>query len=82
MEITRKVKKNPKRFLGYFVGLKESRKIPARFPARFPSPKSKKITDNLLQERRKNLSPKKQDTFDPDKGQESAISGLRLHWIF
>ena len=23
-----------------------------------------------------------QDTFDHDKGQKSAISGLHLHWIF
>ena len=32
----------------YFVGQKKSRKIPGKFPAKFPSPKSKKITDELL----------------------------------
>ena len=36
----------------YFVGLKKSRKIPAKCPAKFPSQKFYKFTDELLQRRR------------------------------
>ena len=48
---------SPKVLSLYFVGPKESRKIPATFPAKFPSQKYKKITDELLQDCRENSCP-------------------------
>ena len=41
-------------FESLFCGPEKSRKIPAKLPAKFPSPKSKKFTDELLQEHREN----------------------------
>ena len=38
----------------YFVGQKKSRKIPGKFPAKFPPQKSKKFTNELLQDRQEN----------------------------
>ena len=54
--LTKNVPKLSLNFLSLgFVGLNKSRKIPAKFPAEFPSPKiQKKVTDELLQERREN----------------------------
>ena len=53
---TKNAPKFPLKFLSlYSVGQKKSRKIPAKFPTKFPKlpcEKSKKITDELLQERR------------------------------
>ena len=50
-----------------------------RIPIRPPPPAAADFASDVGWEKR---SLTNQDTFDHDKGQKSAISGLRLHWIF
>ena len=51
--LTKNAPKFSPKFLSlHSAGQKKSRKIPAKFPTKFPCKKSKKITDELLQEAR------------------------------
>ena len=77
--LSRKMLRNfPRIFEPLLGGSKKSREIPSKSPAKLPSPKiKKKITDELLQDRRE-----KYFGNGPNTVSESMVSKHRTQWFF